>query len=238
LTDAQSLRAFEDHDKAGWLKLMKDDLIAIGGNTAKLSPDSLFNIRFRPSDAVLFDDPLPVAISTDRISKLTRYKLVAADASEVASQWSVRTRQGSITEPGTQKYTRGGSTGGVVDPYHPVLQRELMGLLQKQYGKANVVREQGWVDLTVSDGKRRLFIEIKTDVVAKRAIREALGQILEYAYFRSKWPHPNVEMFIIAPGQASAEVSAYLGILRSKFGVPITYCQFIPGDELPAQLCK
>ncbi|HEY5330789.1 MAG TPA: hypothetical protein VIJ79_12950 [Acidobacteriaceae bacterium] len=105
--------------------------------------------------------------------------------------------------------------------------------MQKQFGKDNVVREAGCVDLTITNGKRRLLIEIKTDVVAKRAIREALGQILEYAFFTSTPQIADAELYIVATGPANEEVSAYIKLLRSKFGIPITYCQFLPDDDLP-----
>ncbi len=235
LTETQSLDAFEKHKRAGWVDLMKKDLVAIQGNVTKLSPDSLFNIRFRIEDAVLFDDPLPIAKATDRISRLTRYKLVAATPAEVATEWRIRTRMGSNTAPQPSAYVRGSSQGGVVDPYHPRLQRSLMILLQAKYGKQNVSAESGWVDLTVSVGKKVFFVEIKTDNVAKRAVREALGQILEYAFFNSRSKKPE-HLFIVAPGVPDADVQAYLSFLRSSFGLPITYCQFTPGDPLPSAL--
>jgi hypothetical protein len=40
---------------------------------------------------------------------------------------------------------RAGSKGGIVDPYHPVMQKALMILLQKHFGAKNVAREDGWV---------------------------------------------------------------------------------------------
>ena len=113
-----------------------------------------------------------------------------------------------------------------------------MVMLQKRFGANNVAREDGWVDLTVRDKKRKLLIELKTDPVAKRAIREAIGQILEYAYFAPKTHDVDLELFVIAPGMVNAEATAYLKLLNRKFRIPIRYCQFSPGGELPNQLLR
>ena len=237
LTDSQRREAFKLHKKAGWLKCMEQDVTLVRGNTAGLSSSGLFNVRFRLQDAIQFDDPLPVAKSTDKIAQLKRYALVAASQSTVDGQWHVRKRQGRVTVPPQGAYIRAGSQGGQVDPYHPKLQRELMKLLQERFGKDNVSRESDWVDITVASGKKKLLIEIKTDVVVKRAIREALGQILEYAYFSTNLTDParfeDTELFIVAPGSINEEVSAYLNLLRNKFHIPIQYCSFVPNTKLP-----
>jgi len=77
----------------------------------------------------------------------------------------------------------------------------------------------------------------RAEVVAKRAIREALGQILEYAYFRSDSQSPtqtvDAELFIVAPGSADEKASAYLNLLRDKFHIPVQYCQFESSGVLP-----
>jgi len=236
LTDGQKKEAFEHYKKAGWLKLMGDDVARVNGKKDEWSY-GMFNIRFRPTDAIQYDEPFPVAKPTDRIATLKMYKLVPGNRSDVDTQWIVRTRQGSTTIPTPRAYTRSVSQGGTVDPYHPVLQAELMKLLQEQFGNDNVVRESGWVDITVSTGKKRMLIEIKTYPVAKRAIREALGQILEYAYFHSDPQSPtqtvDAELFIVAPGSADEKASAYLNLLRDKFHIPVQYCQFESSGALP-----
>jgi hypothetical protein len=239
LTEVESLKAYEAHRKAGWLALMHRDLLAVNGNTSKLSPDSLFNVRFRPVDAIQYDDPLPVAGPADRISKLTRYKLVSVLDTDPDTRLNrIRKRQGSTMPPTSAAHHRSGSKGGVVDPYHPVLQRALMILLQKHFGVKNVVREDGWVDLTVLFKKRKLLVELKTDPVAKRAIREAIGQILEYAYFEPTSHHLDLELFIVAPGAMDAGAAAYLKVLNDQFGIPVRYCQFTPGGTLPPQFLR
>ena len=138
-----------------------------------------------------------------------------------------------MTTPRLGPHFRSGSKGGIVDPYHPVLQEALMILLQKHFGVKNVLREDGWVDLIVRDKNRTLLIELKTDPVARRAIRDAIGQILEYAYFRPSPQMLNLELFIVPPGPMDAEAVAYLKVLNQYFGIPVRYCQFLPDSEIP-----
>ena len=234
LSDVESLKAYAAHERAGWLALMHRDLLSVDGNTTKLSPDSLFNIRFRPADAIQYDDPLPIAGSADRISKLKRYPLVPiADSDPAVRKLRTLRRQGSMTPPTPGAHFRTGSKGSTVDPYHPILQEALMLLLQRRFGQKNVMREEDWVDLTVRHKKRKLLIELKTDPLAKRAIREAIGQILEYAYFEPTQKHFALELFIVAPGALSSDAAAYLKLLNQQFGIPIRYCQFSPGGDLP-----
>lgn len=238
LTDSESQEAIEHYRKQGRLKQMEEDIVRVGANKSVMTGDNgLFNIRFRSEHAVQYDDPLPTAIPTDNIAKLKRYSLVLANQSHVDKQWLARMRQGSTSIPIAKAYIRPSSQGCTVDPYHPVLQAELMKLLQAQFGKDSVKRETRCVDITVNIGKRKMLIEIKTDVVAKRAIREALGQILEYAYFplesRDQIQTEVTELFIVAPGAANDEISAYLSLLSNKFHIPIRYCSFSPGSKLP-----
>jgi hypothetical protein len=109
----------------------------------------------------------------------------------------------------------------------------LMTVLQKKFGVKSVLREDSWVDITVKHNKRVLLIELKTDPVAKRAIREALGQILEYAYIGQNKFSAALSLFIVAPGPMDEAAAQYLSLLNTQFGLPITYCQFRIGDNLP-----
>jgi hypothetical protein len=237
LTDDQMEKAFHQYEKRGWHKQMGKDIARVGGSLANWSSDGYCNIRFRPEDAVQYDDPLPVAKPTDRIARFSRYLLIPAEESNVHRQWRPRVVEGSKTPPIPGTYQRKGSLGGTVDPNHPKLQKELMELLQKKFGKENVRRESAYVDLKVDCGRRRLLIEIKTDPVARRAIREALGQILEYSYFQPDLQSPietvDAELFIVAPGQCNDQISAYISLLREKFDMPIQYCRFVSGSPLP-----
>ena len=70
---------------------------------------------------------------------------------------------------------------------------------------------------------------------ARRAIREALGQILEYAFFYPETSNRarNVNLFIVAPAPMNEEVANYMNLLQTRFEIPVRYCSFALGDALP-----
>lgn len=72
------------------------------------------------------------------------------------------------------------------------------------------------------------FFEVMT-VSAKRCIREALGQILEYAHY------PNVsrakKFFIIGPEPPDDNDKAYMQLLRNKYNLPIWFRWFSLKDN-------
>jgi hypothetical protein len=77
---------------------------------------------------------------------------------------------------------------------HNELQYTLYQALCKEYGAENVkapykLSYAGEVDVAVCREESMIFFEIKTAPYAKSALREAVGQILEYAYW------PNVDRF-------------------------------------------
>ena len=115
-----------------------------------------------------------------------------------------------------------------------------MELLQTRFGRKNVRREGGFgpaqFDLVVRNGQRTILIEMKAYSDARRAIREALGQILEYVFFYPKASNPSdsVELFIVAPAPLNEAASNYMTLLRSRFAIPVRYCSFSLGDPLPS----
>jgi hypothetical protein len=202
----------------------------VGGNSSKLDDASLFNVRFRPTDAELYQ-PLRVAEKRDFVNKLNHYKLAAAEHNLVESEW--RRRKGTRTPPTVRTITRSGHLGMTYDPVHVALQGELFELLKHRFGMKNVEMETDYVDLTVVDDNRKILVEIKSDADARLAIRNALGQVLEYAYFRGIADGNVTELVIVAPAPLTPKVATYIARLRETFGIPLTYCPFSSGEKLP-----
>ena len=114
-----------------------------------------------------------------------------------------------------------------VDLLHNKIQTYIFRQLRKKLGKDNVATEQptgygSQIDIVVreSDGGF-VFYEIKTSDSIIICIREALGQLLEYAYY------PNInnakKMIIVSPNPATADAQLYLKGLRDRFVIPIYY---------------
>ena len=112
------------------------------------------------------------------------------------------------------------------EPYHDQMQNAIFELLKtsKRYDYKKVFIEKGGVDIKAKTRHDTWhYFELKTDN-PKQSIREALGQILEYAYF----PDTNKaeKLIIVADDKPSADVKKYLDHIRNKFNLPIAYRYF------------
>jgi hypothetical protein len=115
---------------------------------------------------------------------------------------------------------------------HNELQYTLYQTLCKEYGAENVsaphkVNYVGEVDVAVRHGGNMIFFEIKTAPYVKSALREAVGQILEYAY----WPNADRanELVVVAEAKPTKETKQYLDNLRRRFGLRLSYRQLNNG---------
>jgi hypothetical protein len=86
------------------------------------------------------------------------------------------------------------------------------------------VREADFVDVSVqTDTELRLY-EIKSDLEPRRVIREALGQILEYAFHPVRKASPlTLRLVIVGRSALREEDHAYMNRLRTEFNLPIEY---------------
>lgn len=116
-----------------------------------------------------------------------------------------------------------------VTQLHNRIQNQLFEILSRKYGAESVGTEQlignaNRVDVVVMvDGETR-FYEIKTSKFARIAIRQAVPQLLEYAFYPNQ-NRANV-LVIVGPGEATTDDLAYIDHLRSRFGMPLEYYPF------------
>jgi len=190
----------------------------------------LFNVRFRPDNADIYDPPR-IAGYEDAVWKNARYNLGWANE-QIEAQW--RKRKGTTAPPSINTVTRKAIPAVTYDPIHKRLQADL----QHQYGKARVTLENDYVDITVKHRDRTTFIEIKSASTCCAAVRESLGQLLEYAYYRPQPRGETLDLFIIAPAKLDKPTEAYIQRLRTDFDIPIRYSSYSEGDPLPAIFVK
>jgi hypothetical protein len=111
---------------------------------------------------------------------------------------------------------------------HNVLQEVLYQRLASQFGADNVGTELASgvgtsVDLVVRLPEGYWYYEIKTAHSPRACIREALGQLLEYAF----WPGAQEASRLTVVGESSLDQDGeeYLRQLRTRFSLPIHYEQ-------------
>lgn len=115
---------------------------------------------------------------------------------------------------------------------HNRIQTKIYNLLIEDFPDDDIGTEipsnNGSVDIVRLHQGKKIFYEIKTATTIRVSIRQAISQLLEYAYWTEI---PNIEMLIIVgPNPVTDEAVYYLGKLREIFNLPIYY-QFYNEDD-------
>ena len=149
------------------------------------------------------------------------------DADEAASQ--PFKFQAGHTDRDADPVNRSASKKSKARQLHNDIQNKLFAHLAGKLGAKNVGTEVPTgagtsVDLATRDGQKIRFYEIKTASTVRVCIRQALPQLLEYAY----WPAESRadQLVIVSHLPATKGGDRYLNQIRSKFGIPIVYKQF------------
>jgi len=114
-----------------------------------------------------------------------------------------------------------------VDIRHSLLQIALSDELIAIYGNENVSVENPFlgnrIDIVLKTDTEFHFYEVKVASSAKACIRQAVGQLLEYAY----WPGKKHAHKIVVVGEhiLEKEAAGYLLFLQNEFHLPIEYKQ-------------
>lgn len=118
--------------------------------------------------------------------------------------------------------------------FHNALQNSLFVELVAEYGKECVGTEnntgQGTIiDIVVKTDEFCWFYEIKTAPSVKACIRQAIPQLLEYAYWLCDIDRAD-QLIIVSSLPITKEAEKYLKFLNEHFKMPIGYLQHIVQD--------
>ncbi|MGD9930280.1 MAG: hypothetical protein AB7U05_09685 [Mangrovibacterium sp.] len=113
-----------------------------------------------------------------------------------------------------------------IDVRHSYLQEKLYEELIKTFGEDAVGMENringNRIDVVVkTEEDSYIFYEVKTGSSAKSCIRQAIGQLFEYAF----WNNSNFKVDVIIAGEFEMDktTSDYMKFLKSNFSIPISY---------------
>jgi hypothetical protein len=227
-------KVIEIYRKRGWLGEMLGDLNAVGADVENFKEwverDGIFNIRFRPQDVYWFGtEPVPFA-DDEKISH-TRYTLLYRDHVRRKPDHTVGIISGidrkDINDLKTQRRSQ-----RIVEcsQLHNEIQNSLLGYLREAFPDEEIKLEGGTGYGTNIDLYRKAqsgvtyFYEVKTYPSAKACIREALGQLIEYAFY----PDRKMANFLVIVSQAPLgdDERKYLSHLQSQLPIPVGYIQF------------
>lgn len=114
---------------------------------------------------------------------------------------------------------------------HNLLAKQLYLNLVAQHGYDAVGFEQpsgsgGWIDAVVKLPTGQVWLyEIKVAPTAASAIREAIGQLLEYGFRGSAWKPER--LIVVAEPKLDSDSESYLKRLGEKFLLPLEYLQLV-----------
>ena len=111
---------------------------------------------------------------------------------------------------------------------HRALQDTLKHELQREGAEVGTEHHDGkggYIDLVARRNGALEFYEIKTDNSPRLALRNAIGQLLEYAY----WPNPVKpdRLVVVGDRPLDEEATVYLSNLKAETGLNISYRQVI-----------
>ena len=227
----KSKEVFDTYKEGGWLSVMKRQVKIAGGKVGefnKIPAKNFFNLKFKPEDLELLD-------SLREFSKLDSYVNAfyytnlydwQDDSESLSDEVSFNFSSGHNPRKveGTRSTTAASKKTVLL---HNQMQDHIYEQLKKKYGEENVGTENqtatgARIDVVVRTGEKYDFYEIKTRNFAKPCIREALSQLMEYAYWQGKGEEVN-RLIIVAPAKLGSDERRYLKYLRQTFCIPICY---------------
>jgi hypothetical protein len=226
ITEEQRAHAAKVFAARGWLADMKRDVKEVRGKHDNL----WFDIRFRPEHVSGLGR---LEYVTDAcVLKLKRYGLCRADRlygteSPSTQIWKIRRRAAIDVSTGIR--SRRAVPATEYDLVEKRMQSEIAKLLSRKYGHDSVRLEEDSVDikLLLDDGVR--LLELKSAATAHRAIRDALGQLLEYQHRARMRGETIVELIVVGRGEPTQASDAFLAHLRDHVGLSLRYVQHPAG---------
>lgn len=238
LTDEISQGIKLEYAEKGWLQEMENQIIAAGANSEGFSEWNgveLFNIRFMPTDLHFYSDYVLVN-EDETIKNIKRYTFVRKTENIVTT---TPVNAPFVFEPNepiestedvdieVSSYERNAQPIEITYLHKKIrdaLHKHLTNLHGNTVGKENPTGKGTLIDVVRKEGDKYIFYEIKTYYTIKACIREAIGQILEYAYYPDT--ENAQELIIVSQNGIDEESQKYLNKLRAKFKLPIFYQQF------------
>ncbi len=234
----ESMEILKIYKSNKWLEEMGSQLQIIGISPSKFYQEHndypLFCLKFRPEEMNLFDDPITFTNNDRQTVPTYRYMMLPFnDAVQTPSYDSFHFTPGQPDFPSNALVTHNYSSN-TIELEHNQIQEKICEILRFRYGDDNVGCELNTgagtrVDIVVKRDDGYIFYELKTSNTAKKCIREALPQLLEYAYFPDA--SRAFKIVVISPVPLDVKSKKYLEYLRKRFYIPIYYCWFNQADS-------
>lgn len=221
---------YEEYANNGWLDGMAASLESVKADVAafrKVDPKLFVNVRFKLADLDLPDELIEMSEFDDNIT-IDRFKLLGYRG-EIVPVMNSELPEDTGHEGNWKNTGRRRRTFNIdqeFDPYHDLMQNAIVKFLRDNpdYGYTKVDIETSRVDIkALTHDSDWHYFEIKT-ASPKRNIRDALGQVMEYAYYPGK--ERAKQLIIVGDRKPEPDALNYLSYLRERFEIPVTYRYF------------
>jgi len=132
------------------------------------------------------------------------------------------------TKKNTAKQRRSGSAAYVAEAVHNRLQKRVYDFLCKKYGTGNVKMEERGVDIILRKHKVTTLFEMKPYGTAKRCIREALGQLIEYSWDYSTGDNL-VSLAVVGRVKPNAHERKLINYVKKNLRLQVKYYYYTKG---------
>lgn len=190
-------------------------------------------LKFKWKDAIIFEEPLPYSIDDSKYRRYQPFRLT----SELERFAEIQIAENNKLEFVSGKTNKKSSytiskTQGKREVYslHVEILDDLYKHLLKQNNKNNISAEKSTINGKIIDLLEKIeankfnFYEVKTSYSGLTNIREAIGQILEYALLDNSIT-PN-KLIIIGPADLGTNEYTYLKSLQKIISISIEYWYF------------
>ena len=227
----KSKEIFNIYKQKKWLEEMESQLREVGANVEdfrSIPQDIFVNIKFRPSDLSLLDEPKQFSQGDPSVtSDYYNLKNFISEPQIIQAGFTFSPGHNKGKGTSTRSYTE---SDKVQDLFHNRMQTYIYKQLCKEYGNDNVGTEQDTgfgsrVDIAVKqDDGTIIFYELKTSNSIRQCIREGLTQLMEYSYFPDK--NNASKLIIVSQNKIDGCNEQYIKKLRRTFNIPVYYQQF------------
>ncbi|MBA7519662.1 hypothetical protein ES705_11742 [subsurface metagenome] len=230
ISEEESTKTYKIYKKNKWLKEMAEEIKTVGGdveNFYETGDNWFFNIKYKPEDMKLLDIPLPLS-KNDPVITASYYVLL--DKKKDPNLKVYKNKDFEFI-PGFHKKKQKAKAKydekeADIDLLHNKIELAICSQIEKERGKNNVGSSNDCgngseIDIVEKDNNSFIFYEIKTSNSLKLCIRDALGQLLEYAYYPNKKRAKKI--VVVSHNKINEEVKNYLKFLRGNFKLPIYY---------------
>jgi len=124
-------------------------------------------------------------------------------------------------------YERGPIAAKMIRQLHNIIQNHFCKMLKRQYPLHEVkIEYENRVDILRDSGDERWLYEIKPFENVIACLRQATGQLIEYAY-RFQDPDKKINLVIVGPGALSVEARNFLDHFAEVVKLPLSYEQHV-----------